>query len=374
MRDVLAVLQERLVTSSVAVAEVEQARPHERACPIRSHHSHRRGLTVSNGELSVAERCDARGLSERRGERGAIDQGFRTGSGLEFERSRSRIERPELVGARHGDGKAIAERRKPPGRPQVCGEGRPGFDEALADAPGARYPLALSARKPPDRMPSPVGHVRRASDGGEPSRLFEARVLGEEASGPGARVPFALEHAAVARVRDPEPAIGHDGACRKPQWAFVARNRRGERVGAGRELPPMPGTLGDSLNLCGHGFERELARHDARDVALRVDHGDGRPRAHAVVMPHAELPVVDDRMQDAEPVACLGDALGMALCRELAGVHSDDREDVRETFMQLPNTREHVHAVDSTVRPEVEQDDASAQVGEANGAFQTNPV
>ncbi len=48
----------------------------------------------------------------------------------------------------------------------------------------------------------------------------------------------------------------------------------------------------------------------------------------------------------------------------LTAVHSDDDERICELFFELPQLRKNVNAVDSTVRPEIEQDDLSPQVDE----------
>ena len=59
----------------------------------------------------------------------------------------------------------------------------------------------------------------------------------------------------------------------------------------------------------------------------------------------------------------------------LAAVHADDDERIREFLFELPQLRKNVNAVDSTVRPEIEQDDFSPQVEEPQRALRcVNPV
>jgi hypothetical protein len=79
-------------------------------------------------------------------------------------------------------------------------------------------------------------------------------------------------------------------------------------------------------------------------------------------------------MDDPEAVARLGDALGHPLRDELAGMDADDRKAVGEPLLQIPYTREYMHAVDSTVGPEVEQHHATPQVCEAHGSFSSDPI
>ena len=58
---------------------------------------------------------------------------------------------------------------------------------------------------------------------------------------------------------------------------------------------------------------------------------DRWPCAHCIRAPHAELPVVDDWMADAEPLRCVADALGVAFGDELAAMHADDDQLARES-------------------------------------------
>jgi hypothetical protein len=90
------------------------------------------------------------------------------------------------------------------------------------------------------------------------------------------------------------------------------------------ERLPGLGASGCALQLTRHRLDVELPRLDEREVALGIDHRHGRPRLDRVVAPHPVLAVVDDRVEDSEPVAGLGDPLGDALGHELAGVDADD--------------------------------------------------
>jgi len=72
----------------------------------------------------------------------------------------------------------------------------------------------------------------------------------------------------------------------------------------------------------------------------------------------------------ARGVDVAGDPLGGVLAR----VHADDDELLTEPLLELPDTREHVHAVDSTVCPEVEQYEASAKVRQPKWRGDVEPI
>jgi hypothetical protein len=64
-----------------------------------------------------------------------------------------------------------------------------------------------------------------------------------------------------------------------------------------------------------------------------------------------------------------------SLCVVLAAVNADDDELVGEFFFELPQLRKNVNAVDSTIRPEIEQHDLSPQVDEPKRLVpRMNPV
>ena len=121
-------------------------------------------------------------------------------------------------------------------------------------------------------------------------------------------------------------------------------------------------------------LERDLAGLLRHHAALRIEEGERRPGPHRVGTPGAEVPVVDDGMVDAEPEAGIGEVRSSALGGELTRVHPDDHEHVVKPLLELPDPREQVEAVDSAVRPEVEDDDLAAQVGDAEWALDVEPV
>src|SRR5262249_47962432 len=101
-------------------------------------------------------------------------------------------------------------------------------------------------------------------------------------------------------------------------------------------------------------------------LALLVDEEDRRPVAYAPLLPDRQVVVDDDR--ELQPVRfglCL-DALDVHLRLELRTVHADDRE-LCVLVLVVPAlvARVVVLAVDAAEGPEVHDDDAAAQIGEA---------
>jgi hypothetical protein len=102
-----------------------------------------------------------------------------------------------------------------------------------------------------------------------------------------------------------------------------------------------------------HGDEAPRGRHDSQRG----------PRVDAQRAPHDLAGVVEHRVRDA--VAQHGGADGgvVALCRELGRVHANDGHGQVDILgLQGGQLRQHVHAVDAAQRPEVEHQDAAAQL------------
>jgi len=111
-----------------------------------------------------------------------------------------------------------------------------------------------------------------------------------------------------------------------------------------------------------------LAGHCCYDVSRWVDEDQSGPGAHAVALPHQEFRVIHDRMSNlvtSDRVA-KGDCL--PLIGKLGGMDPDDRQGQGEFRFQRLQLREDVQAVDSAVGPEVEQDQPSAEIREAERA------
>jgi hypothetical protein len=112
------------------------------------------------------------------------------------------------------------------------------------------------------------------------------------------------------------------------------------------------------------GIGGELARAHADDRTSRIDGDERGPCAHGVRAPHAELPIVQERMCRAEPDGRVTNARRVAFGDVLAAVDTDDGDGLGKPMLELPQLRQHMNAVDSTVRPEIEQEQLAAKVAE----------
>src|SRR2546426_6588826 len=94
----------------------------------------------------------------------------------------------------------------------------------------------------------------------------------------------------------------------------------------------------------------------------------GGPRSHAEPGPDREVVVLHDRVAHAEPLRRVDDLRVRLLPEELRAVDTDDGEPQRRVpFVPRPQLRDHVAAVDSAVRPELDKDDAGAQAWHRQG-------
>src|SRR5205823_7558967 len=116
-----------------------------------------------------------------------------------------------------------------------------------------------------------------------------------------------------------------------------------------------------------------LAAAHLVQVALGVDQHQGGPGAYAVAPPDDPLGVVDHRVGDLVAQDGLADRFGVLLVVELGRVYADDDQDAGVLGLQLGQVRQGVDAVDAAERPEVEQDDAALEVGQADGAGGVEP-
>ncbi|MGC0339337.1 hypothetical protein RKD20_004371 [Streptomyces sp. SLBN-8D4] len=99
-------------------------------------------------------------------------------------------------------------------------------------------------------------------------------------------------------------------------------------------------------------------------IPLRVDHHERRPGTDRVLLPGRELRVVEDGMPDAVPLDGVRHRRVLRLVRELRRVHPDHHDGVAVLLLQLSELVEDVQAVHTTKGPELEDDDATPQVGE----------
>ncbi len=77
----------------------------------------------------------------------------------------------------------------------------------------------------------------------------------------------------------------------------------------------------------------------------------------------------------AQAIRGVTNASGIALSGELPAVHADHRYRVGEPCIELPQLRKYVDAVDSAIRPEVEDEDPPTQLLERErAAARIDPV
>lgn len=112
------------------------------------------------------------------------------------------------------------------------------------------------------------------------------------------------------------------------------------------------------------GVRVALARVLCDDVALRVDDDERRPGADGVLLPGRELRVVQDRVLDAVALDRVHDRPVLGLVHKLRGVDPDDHDRVPVLLLQLAELVQDMQAVDAAEGPEIQDDDASPQVGE----------
>src|SRR5262249_53036480 len=111
----------------------------------------------------------------------------------------------------------------------------------------------------------------------------------------------------------------------------------------------------------------------AIEVAVGVDQHQRGPGPDAVPVPDGVLGVIDHRVADLVAQDGLADALGVLLVGELRRVYADDDQHAGVFRFEPGEVGEGVDAVDAAQRPEVEQDDAAAQVGELEGGGGVEP-
>ena len=162
-------------------------------------------------------------------------------------------------------------------------------------------------------------------------------------------------HAAVGEAREPLVAEVRLG---RPE-----RSRTPSSTDVGRVLTVSPSSRRIRRSVSSYAPSPKWWKR-MRPVA--VDQVLRRPVLVRVRPPGREVVVERDRIPHVEPTNGRADVVGHALERELGAVHSDDRE-ARVAIGRVPGLEvgERAQAVDARVRPEVDEHDAPAKVGES---------
>src|SRR5439155_1086321 len=156
-------------------------------------------------------------------------------------------------------------------------------------------------------------------------------------------------------TRSPEPRRPLPG----PQWRR-ARESRTTSTASGRRLRASldeePPDHGFGLGIVA------LADVPVPDDPFAVHEDQCRPRSHAEPGPDREVVVLHDRVAHAEPLRRVDDLIVRLLPEELGAADADHGEPRRRVpFVPPPQLRDHIAAVDSAVRPELDEDHGATQ-------------
>jgi hypothetical protein len=183
----------------------------------------------------------------------------------------------------------------------------------------------------------------------------------------GLEVHLELHELVVRCVGNDERAVWKERDLARESQRALRRGRRRIR-GIPPAQRPLGRVLGDELvDESGDAGRVALTGHRGDDVPLRVDHDKGRPGSGGVRLPRHQLGVVEDGVPHGIALDRGLDRRRVALVLELRRVHPENDELLGEPLLDRPQLVEHVKTVNAAERPEVEQDDASAELGERQG-------
>ncbi len=371
-------LEQGLVRRPVPVAEVEQTgadRRVDRALGIDP--AQRGGLGVGEPQ-PLLRRREAGGLGEPRLGTGPVHQPLVGRARRDPDRARLWVVRPQLVHTRHRDPHPAAEHGHVPRRGQVHLARRARGGRALPPLPAGareRRHLAGGHVQAAQRVVDGVGDDHRAvRQQRQALRLAERRRVGRavrEAAHAGADAP----HHALAVRRQlhqlvPGGVADQEIPGRQQQRLAGEAERGGLRLRRHvRTVAPAQGALGRVLGLqllhqLRYRVRVPLAGVLGDDVPLGVDHHQRGPGPHRVLLPRGQLGVVEHRVLHPVPLHGVHHRLVLRLVHELRRVHPDDHHRVPVLLLQLPQLVQDVQAVDAAEGPEIQNDDASPQVGE----------
>ena len=203
-------------------------------------------------------------------------------------------------------------------------------------------------------------------------RLVERRLLSgavlearfRTADDPGdVAVDIGHDDAVVVTVRDQEPARGvvPCDLAREGERAVASGLTDQAQVLAVQQLFGL--VLGQPAvdQRRGHVLG-QLTLVDADHIAVRIDEIERRPGARAERLPVLEVGVVENRVLNPQAQDRLAQVLGLALGRELGRVDRDNLQGVGVASFKLPQLRKYMQAVDSSVGPEMQDQQTSAEV------------
>lgn len=205
---------------------------------------------------------------------------------------------------------------------------------------------------------------------GEPRVRTVVRATGAvtDASQDGLAVLGQLDDRVVRGIADQEVAGGQerDLAGESKLGVFPLRPLGQHAVGAQRALRGVP--LDQLADQAAEPLRVALTGHARDQITLGVDDGKRRPGASRVLLPGEQLRVVEHRVRDVVALDRGFECFRVTLVLELRGMDADHDQFVAELLLQRAELVDHVQAVDAAERPEVEQDDAAAQIGQGQVA------
>jgi hypothetical protein len=219
-----------------------------------------------------------------------------------------------------------------------------------------------------------IGHVQHIADKCQALRVIklgggEIAIGFADAAGTDDGNDFAIERsdhdAVVVAIGDEQAAAGFvgqnfAGIAQRRLGGFVALQLKAHRLFVQQTVLAIVGQL-----LFDEAIERgeiDLATVRGDEIAFRIDHAQAGPTAATVTIPDFVIGVVHHRMFDFITHDGLANAFGIVLSIELARMHADDDDVIGIRLFQLFEFRQHVHAVDAAVGPEIEDDEFAAKV------------
>ena len=217
-------------------------------------------------------------------------------------------------------------------------------------------------------------------------RIVEPRLLERPVHEPGVRPAGDCRHPPVQR-RDHDPVV-IGVRDEEPVAPGVREHLAGKREGTRRLLLPLRDEVDGTPVDCalrvelGHHLADQPVERVVLDLPLvladhlapGVDEHQRRPRPHCVLSPHLELAVVDHWMLDLVPEDRLADVLSGLLSVELGRMDAYHCQLAAVLLFQFPQLRKYVHAVDSTVRPEVQHHQLPTKLSQRHRPLRVEPV
>ena len=112
----------------------------------------------------------------------------------------------------------------------------------------------------------------------------------------------------------------------------------------------------------------------AHDVPRGVDEHQCGPGAARVLLPHFELSIVDHRVFKLIAPDSLINIVSRFLVRELGRMDPDDGQFVGVFLFQSPQLRKNMRAVDSTICPEVQNDNPALKLLKGQWSVYIDPL